>query len=126
MNHITENIVYQRFSYGFFRVTDLTNNVSVETTYPVDMVDSEDADQVQRLLSSCQSEFDKKDAPRYNIVIDLGAKGTRYYVGNITGYTSDPLPYYLAWEPNEVPELKEICKHLFLDAWEEEVKPFQF
>lgn len=125
MNHITENIVYLRSSYGHFKVTDLLNCVSIITTYPVDVVDPDDPDQVQRLLNHCQSEFDKKDAPRYNIVIDLGVKGTRFYVGNITGYSSDPLPYYLAWESNEVPELKNICKHLFLDAWEEEVKPFQ-
>lgn len=125
MNHITDNIVYQWYNYCFFRVTDLMNHVSVLINYPVDDVDPEDPDQVQRLLNLCQSEYDKKDAPRYNIVIDLGAKGTRYYVGNITGYCSDPLPYYFAWDANEVPELKNICQHLFLDAWEEEVKPFQ-
>lgn len=125
MNHITDNIVYQRFNYCFFRVKDLMNHVSVLTTYPVDMVDPEDSDQVQRLLNHCQSEFDLTDAHRYNIVFDLGAKGTRYYAGNVTGYSSDPLPYYLAWDANEVPELKNICQHLFLDAWEEEVKPFQ-
>lgn len=126
MNHITDNIAYYRYNYCSFRVKDLLNSVSVVTFYPVDDVDPEDPDQVQRLLKHCQSEYDKKDSPRYNIVIDLGAKGTRYYVGNLTGYDSDPLPYYLAWEADEVPELKEICKHLFLDAWEEEVKPFQF
>lgn len=125
MNHITENIFYFRSSFGPFTVIDVLNSVSVNTTYPVDLVDPEDPDQVQRLLNHCQSEFDKQDAPRYNIVIDLGAKGTRYFAGNVTGYSSDPLPYYLAWDANEVPELKNFCKKLFLDAWEEEVKPFQ-
>lgn len=125
MNHITDNIVYIRTSYGHFKVTDLTNGVSVSTTYPVDTVDPEDPGQVNQLLHHCQFVFDKNDAPRFNIVIDLGAKGTRYYAGNLTGYSSYPLPYCFAWEANEVPELKDICKHLFLDAWEEEVKPFQ-
>lgn len=125
MNHITKNIVYHKISDFHFKVIDLTNLVSVITNYPVDAVDPEDHDRVNRFLSLCQELFYRKKEPRYNIVIDLGVKGTRYYDGNIKGYCSDPLPYYLAWEANEVPELKNICKHLFLDAWEEEVKPFQ-
>lgn len=125
MNHITDNIVYQKISDFHFIVIDLTNCVSVTTTYPVDAIDPEDLDRVNRFLSLCRELFFRKKSPRYNIVIDLGVKGTRYYVGNITGYSSDPLPYYFAWDANEVPELKNICQHLFLNAWEEEVKPFQ-
>ena len=60
MNHITENIVYLRSSYGHFTVTDLLNCVSVTTTYPVAVVDPEDPAQGQRLLNHCQSEFDKQ------------------------------------------------------------------
>lgn len=125
MNHITENIVYQKISDSHFKVIDLTNCVSVTTIYPIDDIDPEDLDRVNLFLCLCRELFYLKNEHRYNIIIDLGAKGTRYYVGNITGYCSDPLPYYSAWEANEVTELKNICQHLFLDAWEEEVKPFQ-
>lgn len=124
MKHLTENITYIVDNYGYYKVTDNWNKVSVTVpSYIIDEVDTDDPESVEKCLASLRDRFKRKDIPHFNIVVTVNSKrGEAYWDGE--DYQCDPLCYKDAWNAEDTLANLKLAREKFCDAYTEEVEPF--